>query len=310
MRHLLAIAKGTGWNKAQQSTETGQFEGLINVAARLSGAFVRAFFVLLLMATPSLLLPGITEDTTQMVMLVGLVCGLIIFIEYSSTYPGLLEFRNAPPFNRIRFISLFVTVFLLAILFRGTTDPTTLTRFVTAIGALIGHVIDFPYSPVRLIILFLPAETRPEDVALIRSSAGLSYLISLGTLAVFMTVLHLRRWPNHGEYFNFWTNLPTFDPTTGGDVVARLIRDARFNIALGFLLPFFLPIVVHSASDLFSGNWTEAPQTVVWTVALWAFLPASLFMRGIAMNRIAYMIEEKRSAGRRAIEAGLAPARA
>jgi hypothetical protein len=308
MRHLLAEAKGTIWDRIRQSTVFSRFEGLIDVAGRISGAAVRAFFVLLLVATPSLLLPGVTEDTTQMVMLVGLFSGLIVFIEYASSYPGLLEFRNAPPFNRLRFISLFVAVFLLAILFRGTTDPTTLTRFVGAIGALIGHVIDFPYSPVRLLIMFLPPETDSQHIALVRASAGLSYLISLVMLTIFMATLHLRRWPNHGEHFNFWTNLPTFDPTTGGDVVVRLYRDARFNIALGFLLPFLAPAVANSASNLFAGGFISSPQTVVWMVALWAFLPASLFMRGIAMNRIADMIDEKRSAGRRAVEAGMAPA--
>jgi hypothetical protein len=38
----------------------------------------------------------------------------------------------------------------------------------------------------------------------------------------------------------------------------------------------------------------DSPQTMVWTVAAWAFLPASLFMRGIAMGRIAEMIEQRR----------------
>lgn len=88
----------------------------------------------------------------------------------------------------------------------------------------------------------------------------------------------------------------------------RLYRDARFNIALGFLLPFLAPAVANSASNLFQGGLVSSPQTVVWMVALWAFLPASLFMRGIAMNRIADMIDEKRNAGRRAVEAGMAPA--
>lgn len=305
MRHLSVITKGTSWDRGRLSTVIGQFEGFIDVAGRIIGAAVRAFFVLLLIATPSLLLPGTTEDTTMLVMLLGLITASIVLVEYSGTYPGLVEFRNAPPFNRIRFISLFVTVFLLSILFRGTTDPTTLTRFVGAIGALIGHVIDFPYSPVRLILSVLPQETSPEFMELVRASAGLSYLISLVTLLVFMSIMQFRRWPNHGEHFNFWTNLPTFDPTTGGDVVTRLIRDARFNVALGFLLPFLTPIAVSKASNLFQDSFASSPQTVVWMVALWAFLPASLFMRGIAMHRIADMIEEKRSAGRRAVEAGL-----
>ncbi|MEP5760865.1 MAG: hypothetical protein ABJ327_16445 [Litoreibacter sp.] len=307
MKHFSIKSKDASWDNGRLNTTLGQLEGVVDATGRITGAAVRAFLALLLIATPSLLLPGMTEDSTHMVMLVGLFGALIVFIEYSGTYPGLVEFRNAPPFNRVRFVSLFVTLFLLAIMYRGTTDPTTLTRFVSAIGALVGHVIDFPYSPVRLILAVLPPETGAGSVDLIRASAGLSYLISLATLLVFMSILHFRRWPNHGEYFNFWTNLPTFDPTTGGDVVERLSRDARFNIALGFLLPFLTPAVASSASSLFREGLVGSPQTVVWMVALWAFLPASLFMRGIAMHRIADMIEEKRSASRRAVEAGMSP---
>ncbi len=77
-------------------------------------------------------------------------------------------------------------------------------------------------------------------------------------------------------------------------MVERLERDARFNIALGFLLPFLVPAVVKSATALFGSVTLENPHTLIWTTAAWAFLPASLFMRGIAMGRIAGMISEKR----------------
>ncbi len=36
-------------------------------------------------------------------------------------------------------------------------------------------------------------------------------------------------------------------------------------------------------------------QTMIWTITAWAFLPASLFMRGIAMQRVADMIKEQRA---------------
>jgi hypothetical protein len=265
-------------------------------------------FVVLLISTPSLLLPGVTQDTTQMVVLIGLFAGLITLIEYGSTYPCLIEFRNAPPFNRVRFLSLFVTVFLLSIIFRGLYEPTTLTRFVQAVGHLVGYVIDFPYSPVRLIMLLVPDQTNVEHMNLIRAAVGLSYLVSLLMLAVFLIVLRVLGWPNRTQAFNFWTNLPTFDPTMGADVVTRLNRDARFNIALGFFLPFLAPAVARSASGLFNASMMDSPQTLVWMISIWAFLPASLFMRGIAMNRIADMIDEKRMRGARAVAAGLLPA--
>jgi hypothetical protein len=40
----------------------------------------------------------------------------------------------------------------------------------------------------------------------------------------------------------------------------------------------------------------DGAQTLVWTMTAWAFLPASLFMRGIAMGRVADLIAAKRRA--------------
>ncbi len=277
--------------------------------SRLAGALIRALLVVMLIATPSLLLPSSSNDTTQMMMLIAIFGAALTIFEYSSTYPGLVEFREAPPFNRIRFISLFLTVFLLTVVVRGTVEPTTATEFVTAVGALIARAIDFPYSPVRLVVLMLPAQTSPAQVELVRTGAGLSYLISLLTLAIFLIVLRLRGWPTRLGAFNVWVNLPTFDPTAVGDVVQRLERDARVNIALGFLLPFLTPAVVKAAASLFGAVRLDSPHTFIWTVAAWAFLPASLFMRGIAMGRIAGMIAAKRKRSA-AAEARMVPASA
>jgi len=270
------------------------------VIARLTGAVLRAILVVMLIATPGLMLPATSDDAAQIVTLVAIFAAALVIFEYASSYPGLIEFRDAPPFNRIRFLSLFVTVFLLATMTRGQVEPTNLTMLVEAVGRLVGHVIDFPYSPVRLVVLMLPPDASVEQIELVRSSAGVAYLISLITLALFLIVQRLIGWPLGSGSFNVWVNLPTFDPTAGGDVVERLARDARFNIALGFLLPFVVPAVVNAASSLFGSVSLESPHTLIWTVAAWAFLPASLFMRGIAMGRIAAMIREKR---KRAAEA-------
>lgn len=262
--------------------------------SRLLGAALRAILVVLMIATPSLILPGITPDIGQVVTLIAIFAACLTFFEYASTYPGLIEFRDAPPFNRIRFGSLFLTVILLSFLISGSIQPTAITDTIGVIGSKVGQTIDFPYSPVRLVVLMLPPEASVAHVHLVRDSAGLAYFISLFTLALFILVQRLCRWPTRNGDFNVWVNLPTFDPTAGGDVVERLERDARFNIALGFLLPFLTPAVIKSATSLFGTVSLESPQTLIWTVAAWAFLPASLFMRGIAMGQIARLITQKR----------------
>lgn len=278
------------------------------MVSQITGAFVRALLVLVLIATPSLMLPSVPADTTQIVALVALFAAALTFFEYASTYPGLVEFRDAPPFNRVRFLSLFITVLLLSTIVRGQTLPTTLTDFIEALGNKLGGVIDVPYSPVRLVVLMLPEDMSLRHLILVRTAAGLSYLISLTTLIVFVITMRVIGWPNRMGSFNVWINLPTFDPTTGGDVVERLERDARFNIALGFLLPFLIPAAVKVASIAFQPVTLESPQTLIWTMTAWAFLPASLLMRGIAMGRIAGMIAEKRRQNSLAAEAELLPA--
>lgn len=247
-----------------------------------------------MIVTPSMLLPGTTSDAAQIIMLVALFAAALTFFEYASAYPGLVEFRDAPPFNRIRFASLFVTVICLSLLLQGSMAPTARSPFFSEIGTIVGQVIDFPYSPVRLVVLMLPPDASISHITLVRDTAGIAYFISLITLAVFVLLQRIQRWPTRTGTFNVWVNLPTFDPTAGGDVVERLERDARFNIALGFLLPFLTPAVIKSATSLFGSVTLDNPHTLIWTVTAWAFLPASLFMRGIAMARIASLITEKR----------------
>ncbi|KPP93122.1 MAG: Protein of unknown function (DUF1434) [Rhodobacteraceae bacterium HLUCCA08] len=264
--------------------------------------------VVLMIATPSILLPGTTADTAQIVALLGIAAALFTFIEYNSTYPSLVEFRQAPPFNRLRFLGLFATVFALTLIAKGVHEPTTLTRLFEAMGTRIAEVMDFPYSPVRLMVLMLPPEATHDLAASVRTAAGLSYLVSLLALGAFVLILRMTGWPTRHGSFNVWVNLPTFDPTAGGDVVERLDRDASINLILGFLLPFIIPAVVKLASDLFNPISLQDPQTLIWTMAAWAFLPASMIMRGIAMNRVARMIckQRRRAAAARA-EAGKDP---
>ena len=264
------------------------------VIIRLFGALVRAAFVIVLIALPSLILTDASVDGAEIVALVALFGAALTIFEYAPVYPCLIEFRDAPPFNRIRFFCLFVTVLMLSLMLRGHTDPTPLTEFVYAVGAIIGQSVDFPYSPVRLVTLLLPETADAAHITLVRSAAGLSFLVGLLSLAIFILSLRVYDWPARSGSFNVWINLPTFDPTAGGDVVERLERDARFNIAAGFLLPFLTPIVLRSASDLFGSVSLDHPQSMIWVISAWAFLPASLFMRSIAMGRIAAMIEGKR----------------
>lgn len=263
---------------------------------------------MVLIITPSVLLPGTGADGREMVALVALFAGALTFTEYKTTYPGLVEFRDAPPLNRMRFLILFFTVFLLTVIEKNLVAPTTLTRLVSAIGMVIGEAMDFPYSPVRLATIMMTQNAPPAQVVAVRTAAGVAYLLSLVGLIYFVLLLKMKSWPSKTGVFNVWINLPTFDPTTGGDVVARLERDARINIAFGFLLPFLIPAVVKIGASGFDQLTLKTPQTLIWTLTAWSFLPCSLFMRGIAMNKIAQMIREQRRLSGAVPRSGFQPA--
>jgi len=278
----------------RQRIAAGQFGRAENLFGRIAGALVRGFLVALLIATPALMMPGVTVDTSQFTILVALLCAFLTFAEYNASAPSIVEFRDAAPFNRVRFISLAVTIFLLSAIMRGHTDPTPLSDAMTSIGTIIGNTIDFPFSPVRLVVLMLPDDATLQTVNSVRTASGLSYLISLTALAAFIIIVRIFNWPTRNGAFNVWVNMPMFDPSAGGDVIHRLRRDSQINIVLGFLLPFIIPALVKLASDLVDPLTLNNPQTLIWTMTAWAFLPASMIMRGIAVSKVADMIEEKR----------------
>ena len=277
---------------------------------RLANGALRGLLTGVLVATPSLLLPGVSADTAQVVSLVGLAMALLVTVEYASSYPSLIEFRDAPPFNRIRFLCLFATVFLLSILLRGEAEASGFALFVTAVGHLAGVVLDVPFSPIRLLLLTQPETTTAADMMTLRAALGLSFFAAFFSFVIFYLILKLADWPRSVGAFNVWTNLPTFDPTTGSDVVTRLRRDGRFNLVLGALLPFLVPAVTLASGTVFGPAVESDGQSLIWMVAAWAFLPLSLFMRGIAMLRVADMIEEmrRRSTAAPHISPAVAPA--
>lgn len=261
---------------------------------RIAGAFTRGILVALIIAAPSLLLPGYMTDATEIVALLAIVGAGLTFAEYYTNFPSIVEFRDAPPLNRLRYIALLMMVLVLTLATKNAYEPTAITAIFSGIGQVVGHYSDFPYSPVRLVIGMLPDNTSVVTMERVRDAAGVAYAIALISVLAFLGSVRLFGWPTRHGAFNVWVNLPRFDPTTGGDVVHRLQRDGRINAVLGVLLPFLIPTLVRMASDMIDPITLNHPQTMIWTISAWAFLPASMIMRGIAMMRIAELIEEKR----------------
>ena len=248
----------------------------------------------LFVAMPSLLVPSLTKDTSQFVVILALLAGFFVFFEYYSRYPSILEFRFAAPYNRMKFIFAALSVYILSVIARGVADPSALTALLSGLGTSVGKALDFPYSPVHLVLSLLPSDTSAASVDAVRTATGVSYMASLIMLFTFVIIVRGFCWPVRRGAFNVCVNLPLFDPTGGGDVVRRLNRDASVNISLGFLMPFLLPAAALTVTDFADRFSVLNPQSMIWMSSAWAFLPASMIMRGIAMNRIAELITVKR----------------
>jgi len=275
-------------------TATGQLEGNRAVVSQIISALIRAILVALLVSAPALVLPSVATDTAQIVVVIALLFSLLTFIEYFGRYPSIVEFRFAPPFNRLKFVALASVVLVLSLVARAEIEPSPTTLAMSQIAHALGEGMDFPFSPVRLVVLMLPPDASFELANSVRVSAGVAYSVSLVMILTFVLMVRVLGWPMRNGAFNVWVNLPLFDPTRGGDIVERLRRDSGLNIVLGVLLPFLIPAIVKAASLVIEPVSFESQQTLIWMMTVWALLPASILMRGIALMRVAELIQEKR----------------
>jgi hypothetical protein len=257
------------------------------------GAGLRAVLATLLLAMPALVMPGTMGTAGFALPLICLIAAVFVFIEYFTDYPSVVEFRDAPPFNRLRFACLFAVVLTTAVLCADLLQPTLLSGAVGALGGLVGSALDVPYSPVRLMLIGIAGSGGAAMLEAVRAAAGLSCLYGAVTLIVF-AVLVRRGWPVRRGPFNVWINMPLFDPTSCGDIVQRLRREARVNLVLGALVPFVLPAIIKLVSLVIGPLRLADPHTLIWVMSVWAFLPVSMIMRAIALGRVAEMIEYKR----------------
>jgi hypothetical protein len=285
-----------GTKPSKKKKRSIRFERVWIVIARTTGAAIRGLLVALMVLTPALYLPVTSTNGTEIVVFLAILAFFLTFAEYNSAFPSFIEFRDAPPVNRLRFVGLMSMVTFLTLICKNAYTPTGLTTTFYSFGVGVANVVDFPYSPVRLIILMLPTDASAPLIELVRISASVAYVAALVTIASFAYAIKVRGWPTGNGAFNVWTNLPLFDPTKGGDVVTRLQRDGRLNICIGILLPFLIPALIKLLTDYADPISLSNPQTLIWTLSAWAFLPASMIMRGMATLRIANLIVEKRRA--------------
>lgn len=297
IRQVIAGLSGRVTRKKQaRPAGQGQSRSMTKPKANASfpGAVTRGLLTAGLVMLPAVMVPSTSAESAQMMVLLALFAGVFVFIEYCSDYPGMIEFRFAAPFNRTRFLLIAVMVLSLSLLARAGSPAEGVAGFAQVLAASCAQVLDFAFSPVRLLVAALPGSVPETHLLAVQHGASLALVLGLTTVVAFWVAIRLNLWPMGPGPFNVWINLPMFDPTAGSDVVARLLRTAKINILLGILLPFLLPGIIMASAVLVQPLSLESPVGFVWGIALWAFVPVSLIMRGIAMLRVARMIRANR----------------
>lgn len=282
--------RSTGMSRPAKGTGMGD----VKSKSHGPGAALRALLVAFVAVLPAIAIPSTAPETAQSMILLAVFAGGLVFAEYASEYPGLIEFRFAAPFNRTRFALIAVLALLLSLLLRNAGEAGVIGGLVASAAAACGQVMDFAGSPVRLLVAALPQDLPADHLTMVRDGAALALILAITVVAGFVTAIRLNAWPMGSGPFNVWINLPTFDPTAGNDVVLRLQRHARINVLLGVMLPFLLYGIVLASSLLIQPLTLASPMGFVWGIVLWAYLPASLVMRGVAMARVARMIRASR----------------
>ncbi len=264
------------------------------MVSRLIGAFVRACLVLIVVAAPSLLLPDVSTTSVEISLILGGVVAAFTLFEYASSHPGLIDFRFAPPYNRIRFLAFTVQILSLIFLCRALEGRDAFSADLIALSDQMVSWLSFPLSPVNVASEMIAAGEDPTLASLIARAAALSFFVTFCSLVFFAIFLWLFRWPVGRRDFNLWVNLPTFEPGYGRDVERRLTRDGTINLLAGIVFLYLLPVLLSRASGWFDPSVLNNYQPLVWGVTIWAFISGSLVIRGAAILKVAMLISRSR----------------
>lgn len=254
---------------------------------RLAGASVRAALVAMTVAIPAVMLPDVSPNSAELSVLLAVAAAIFVVFEYGFSAPSLIEFRFAAPYNRLRFAILAVLIVTLVLAFRSTVENTTGTAMVVAFADASYDFWDFTFSPLRS-FMALAVESGPQSRDLLGRASALGLTIGVvGAICPGLVVWYFG-WPLGRENFNIWMNMPTF--CVGGDIVGNLRKMAFTCVMFSLSFPFLAP----QASLAFLGPLgpisASNSQFLVWIIAIWAFVPAALLLRAVALLKIASMI--------------------
>ena len=254
---------------------------------RLAGASVRAVLVAMTVAIPAVMLPDVSPNSAELSVLLAVIAAAFVVFEYGFSTPSLIEFRFAAPYNRLRFAVLAVLIVTLVLAFRSTVEHTTGTAIVVSFANASYDFWDFSISPLRS-FMALAADSGPQSREVLAQASALG--LTIGAIGAVLPgfLVWIFGWPLGRDHFNIWMNMPTF--SVGNDAAGKLRKAASVSVVFALSFPYLAP----QASLAFLGPLgpisASNSQFLVWIIAIWAFVPAALLLRAVALWKIASMI--------------------
>ena len=245
---------------------------------------------MLIIAAPAFLLPDVSLAAQEITLVVAGIAAAFTIFEYASTHPVLIDFRFAPPYNRMRFAIFGAQVLALVFLCRAHAGQDAFSGPYLGLAEQVTDLVAFPYSPVSFGAGIITSRAAPGFEALVTQAAALSFVVTVVPLVLFSVVLWLMGWPVKRQDFNLWINLPTFEPVYGSEVPRRLTRDGRVNLIAVIVALYVLPVLLAEIGGMYGLLREFDYQPVVWGATLWAFLSGSLLIRGLAILKIAHLV--------------------
>lgn len=257
------------------------------------GALMRAVIVCLMIYYPSLVLSDYANNGMDIFLLFGIIASIVVMIEYASRAPSLIEFSMAPPYNRFR-----ISVLTLVIVFLVTTiNPTNSTGPLFDIVKVVSNAAQFVLGdssiPVRNLMWAL-GTVSPQQHALISELATGALFVSFISVVIFSIVLWLQKWPLGSDGFNLWPNMPSFHARAGKKTESRMMQIAALSFVLALTFPFVIPHVLGFIRNYIGSDFMAHRLTVFWVITIWAIVPAIAMMRGLALLKVAYLIDHLR----------------
>lgn len=262
---------------------------------RLLGAIFRAFWVIVVVAIPSLVLPSASQGAAEFSLIIGGIIAIFTVFEYGSDSPGFVDFRFAPPYNRFRAFTIAIQVILVTLVARAI-ELNLADAAILDWAQTIAVFMDFPFSPVSNSwdLLIEGSGLSDTSAILLVYTTSISFVAGFAFMIIFSTMLWVFKWPLDRASFNLWINLPMFQPSDGVSVPKRLRRDALVNIILGLTLIYALPYLPIAGLDWLTTDLFENNQALIWAAVLWVFIPTTLLARAAAMWKIARIISRAR----------------